>query len=148
MVINDHSTMTKYKSTMADCIRLFMPNIRNDEIYPIIDYSINKRYKEEKCKITNSYTKKSANMTLLQVADYIRDREPIVTAFGTMFKRHGTVPNPLATVIQQFIDLRGLHKDEMLKFPKGSEDYERYNLYQLLDKIDTNGELPSYAALG
>lgn len=139
MVLDQSSTINKYKQTMADCVKLFMPYIDKEELEPVLNYSVAKRFKDAKCKVVNSYTNKTANMTLLQVADYIRDREPIVTAFGTMFKRHGTVPNPLATVVQGFLDQREIDKGMMKKFPKGSEDFEKYNLLQALDKIDANG---------
>ena len=75
---------------------------------------------------------KVVNMTLLRVSDYIMSKEPIVTAFGTMFKHHGTVPNPLFDTVQSFLDNRTLHKKQMFSFPKGSEDFEKFNLLQSL----------------
>ena len=138
-IINGGITIDNYKQTMFECVKLFMPYITMDELEPVLNYSIDKRYKEDKCKVVNSYTNKTANMTLLSIANYIADREPIVTAFGTMFKKHGVVPNPLAVVVQGFLDKRKQDKDMMFKFPKGSEDYEKYNLLQALDKIDANG---------
>lgn len=145
MILTESPTISAYKQVMSDCVKLFMPYINKEDLDPVLDYSIQTRFKDAKCKVVNSYTNKTANMTLLQVADYIRDREPIVTAFGTMFKRHGVVPNPLATVVQGFLDQRKKDKDMMFKFPKGSEDYEKYNLLQSLDKIDANG---IYGVLG
>lgn len=138
-MVSNSITINDYKNTMFDCVKMFMPYVTRDEIEPVLNYSINKRYKEDNCKVVNSYTNKSVDMTLLGVADYIADREPIVTAFGTMFKRHGTVPNPLAVVVQKFLDKRKEYKDRMFTFPKGSEDYERYNLNQSLEKINANG---------
>ena len=138
MIITESPTLEKYKETMMDVIQLYMPASR-EELIPIIDYSINKRYHESRCKVENTYTNKTHNMTLLKMADYIMSKEPIVTAHGTMFKKHADVPNPMAEVIQQFLDLRSIHKKEMFKFPKGSEDFEKYNLLQQLDKIDCNG---------
>ena len=138
MVITDSPNLSKYRETMADVLQLYMSADR-EELYQVIDYSINKRYHESRCKVENTYTNKSYNMTLLKMADYIMSKEPIVTAHGTMFKKHADVPNPMAAVIQQFLDLRSEHKKEMFKFPKGSEDFEKYNLLQQLDKIDANG---------
>lgn len=144
-MIQNSITLDKYKQTMKECIKLYMPQVTESEMDMAIDYSINKRYKEKKASINNSYTNRTSNTTLLQLADYINERQPIVTAFGTMFQKHGKVKNPLATVIQEFLDKRVQDKKEMFKYPKGSEDFEYYNLLQLLDKIDCNG---IYGVLG
>jgi hypothetical protein len=139
MVITDSPTIQAYKKNMSDCIRLLLPNVSDDDLQPVLDYSIKKRFKNSGCKVVNSYTNKTTDMTLLAVSDYINQREPIVTAFGTMFKHHGKVPNPLAVVVQGFLDQRQIDKGMMFKYPKGSEDFEKYNLLQQLDKIDANG---------
>lgn len=137
--INTSPTMIKYRDTMKRCIMMYCPQIDPRELDPILDYSIQKRYYQSNAQVANSYTNKTANMTLLAVSDYIASREPIVTAFGTMFRKHGEVPNPMATVVQSFLDNRSIHKKEMFKYPKGSELFEKYNLLQQLDKIDCNG---------
>lgn len=121
-----------------DIVQLYYP-ISRDELSPIVDYSISKRYKEYPCEIDNNYMKSKVTVTLLQLADYINSRQPIVTSFGTMFSKHATVPNPLAIVVQQFLDERSKYKKEMFKYPKGSENFEKYNLLQSLSKIDVNG---------
>ena len=140
----DSVTLSMYKDRMIDIMQLYYPMSR-EELSPIVDYSINKRYKEFNAEIDNNYTHTKYDVNLLQLADYINSKQPIVTSFGTMFKKHGTVPNPLATVVQQFLDARSIHKKQMFKYPKGSEEFEKYNLLQTLDKIDTNG---IYGALG
>ena len=132
MVIENSPTLSKYKQTMKECIRLYYPQLLDEDINKAIDYSIEKRFKDSKASIHNSYTKKEKEYTLLRIADYINSREPIVTAFGTLFKKHADAINPLYDTIQSFLDLRGVHKKEMLKYPKGTEEYEKYNLLQLL----------------
>lgn len=132
MIINESPTLVKYKDTMKRCIMMYYPQMDPRELDPILDYSINKRFKNTDVKIENSYTKKNANMTLLAVSDYIASREPIVTAFGTMFRKKGEVPNPMGQVVQSFLDMRSKHKKIMFKYPKGSEDFEKYNLLQSL----------------
>lgn len=142
-------TLNKYKETLMEVVQLYT-NVSKEELSPIIDYSISKRYREYPCEIENNYTKSIVNTNLLKLADYINSREPIVTSFGTMFKKHGTVKNPLASVVQGFLDTRKVYKKEMFKYPKGSEDFERYNLLQALAKIDANsiyGLLGLYVAL-
>ena len=127
------TVLDEYKKTLTECIQMYMP-VSKEELDPILDYSINKRYKETDCSVKNSYTKKTAKMTLLKLADYIASRQPIVTAHGTMFMKHADCPNPMAQVIQQFLDKRGEDKKMMFKFPKGSEEFEKYNLLQSLTK--------------
>lgn len=137
--IQKSQTIQKYKSTMNQCIRMYYPDMDIREIDKVLNYSIQKRYKKTDAQVVNSYTNKTANMTLLQISDYIAQREPIVTAFGTMFRKHAEVPNPMCTVVQSFLDKRVEDKKMMFKFPRGSEMFEKYNLLQSLDKIDANG---------
>jgi hypothetical protein len=146
---------------MKRLMYLYNPHIPLEDLDSILDYSINKRLYNANAGISNSYkryidpeTKKFKDLfheyTLLQIADYIKKREPICTAQGVMFRHHGEVPNPLASTIQSFLDLRAIHKKEMFKYPKGSEMFEKYNLSQLLDKIDSNatyGTLGQYTSL-
>lgn len=139
MIISESPTLSEYKKTMADCMRIYFPYANPHDLSQAIDYSINKRYKKEKCVVDNTYTKKKSNLSLLAMADYIASKEPIVTAYGVLFKKHADVPNPMGVVVQQFLDQRGINKKHMFKFPKGSEDFEKYNLLQQLDKIDSNG---------
>lgn len=110
-----------------------------EDIESAVEYSMAKRFKNFDLTVQNNYTCKSIQMTVLEMLDYIAVREPIITSYGTMFKRHGDVPNPMGRVIQSFLDLRKAHKKEMFKYPKGSEMFERFNLLQALDKIDVNG---------
>ena len=163
MIISESPTLVKYKETMRQCIRLYYPEAPDSDINMAIDYSINKRLQNANAKISNSYKRykvtktdqfgnpyqeyvePTQNISLLKLSDYILSREPIVTAFGTMFKHHGTVPNPLMEVVQSFLDNRTKHKKQMFQFPKGSEQFEKYNLLQSLDKIDANG---IYGCLG
>lgn len=137
--IKDHSILLQYRDTMTRIINSKYPLMNKEDIERAVEYSIQKRFKDFDLKIQNRYNEKTANMTALEILDYIKNREPIITSYGTMFKRHETVPNPMAKVIQSFLDLRKQYKKEMFKYPKGSEQFEKYNLLQALSKIDVNG---------
>ena len=155
MIINQSPTLMKYKETMRQCLSLYYPTVPLRDLDAAIDYSINKRLHDSNVQLTNSYKRTrnpdgtyqdlTQNVTLLELSDYIASREPIVTAFGTMFMHHETVPNPLIKVVQSFLDNRTKHKKMMFQYPKGSEQFEKYNLMQQLDKIDANGYKFNYA---
>ena len=130
--INKSPTLKRYKDTMKQCLSLYYPQLSDQDLEFVIDYSVKKRFKDSEASVNNSYTKKSKNLTLLQMSDWIALKEPLVTALGTMFRKHTDAPNPMFDVIQSFLDNRSLHKKEMFKYPKGSEDFAKYNLLQSL----------------
>ena len=133
VIAEEHLSLMEYKNSMRRVLSLYYPDLTQNDIDNAIDYSINKRYKQEKCVLNNNYTKKKAETTLVDMVDYILDKQPITTAWGVLFSKKGTVPNPLIKMIKSFMDLRGIHKKQMFQYPKGTEEYEKYNLLQLLN---------------
>ena len=117
-------------------LRYNFPLLSDMELAAAVDASISKHFSDTTARVNNNYKNKTVEMTLLSIADYIISREPIITAYGVMFSRHGTVQNPLYAIIDSFIKDRKKMKKEMFKYPKGSEMFEKYNLLQLLYKID------------
>lgn len=132
---DNNPLIDNYKSVARDLIKLQFPLLGMDEIDAALDWSISKRITDHNVQIDNNYKKQSIDMKLLDVAKYILDRQPILTSYGVMFKRHGEVPNPLYKLIDDFIKNRKVLKKEMFKFPRGSSEFEKYNLLQLLAKI-------------
>ena len=132
-------TIEEYKQQMHRMLKMLYPSITNYELDLAIQYSIDKRFKNVDITVNNNYKRRTVNTTLLEVSDIIKTQQPIITAYGVMFKRHGTVPNPLMKMIAGFINDRKKLKKQMFKFPKGSDDYEKYNLLQLLEKLNANG---------
>ena len=142
---NNAFIQTKYKDTLKRMIELNLPNLTKEEVDRAIDYSMKKRYKQVHSEVYNNYTGKRPELTLLELTNYIYSKEPICTAWGVLFKRHGVVPNPLSKLIHMFMLNRDKEKKIMFQYPKGSEEFEEHNLLQLLAKVDTNA---IYGALG
>ena len=142
---NNSFIQTMYKDTLKRMLSLNLPSLTNRELDEAIDYSMNKRYKPVESKVYNNYTEKTVVNTLAELTDYIYSREPIQTAWGVLFKKHGVVPNPLTKLIHMFMLNRDKEKKIMFQYPKGSEEFEEHNLLQLLAKVDTNA---IYGALG
>ncbi len=142
---NNSFIQNKYKETLKRMVSLNLPNLTNEELDKAINYSMGKRYKQVESRVYNNYTEKTAINTLAELTDYIYSREPICTAWGVLFKKHGVVPNPLTKLIYMFMQNRDKYKKQMFQYPKGSEEFEEFNLLQLLAKVDTNA---IYGALG
>jgi hypothetical protein len=128
----------RYKEVAFNMLRHSFPNITPEEADNAINFSIIKRMKNGQAYIDNNYKDVKIETTLLEMAEYILKREPIITAHGVYFKKHGTEPNPLGKLVTGFMESRGVYKNQMFMYPKGSEEFERYNLLQLLSKVDAN----------
>ena len=127
-----------YKDEMMEALRLSFPGLCEWDLNEALDYSIMKRVQDTPAVLDNNYKHIKENTTLFQVTEYIVTREPIITVSGVMFKKHGDGYNPFVMLIQEFLKQRGAYKDMMFKFPKGSEDFERNNLFQLTEKVSAN----------
>lgn len=128
----------RYKNTMKRMTKFMYPDAPLDAIDRALDWSIAARYKEERVRLTNNYTNEDGETTIDELTEYILSWEPIITPYGVLFKRPGTEPTPLLKMIKSFMDLRGIHKDQMFKYPKGTDEFNHYFLLQILDKQDAN----------
>lgn len=135
----------EYKKVAIEMLQFNFPGITREECEMAVDFSILKRCRDTKIEVINNYKKVKVETSLITMADYILTREPIITMYGVMFKKHAESENPLGKMMEVFMNSRDDLKAEMFKHPKGSEEFEKYNLLQLLTKIDTNG---IYGALG
>lgn len=137
-----------YEDEMVRLVHSYLPHMTHEDIRRAVQYSIQKRYKETKCKIDNNYTKTQTTSTLLEMANWINEREPICTAYGVMFKKHNLKkPNPLTELVRSFMEGRDVYKKQMFEYLE-AHDYtnvSKYNLLQLLSKRDANS---IYGCLG
>lgn len=135
----------EYEQVMVDGFKHTFPLLNENELREAIRYSINNRIQTRPVILVNNYTKSKLNGTVLDIIKYIEDRQPIITSSGVLFKKHKEADNPLSRMIMSFINQRGIYKKEMFKYPKGSELFEKYNLLQLLEKLNANA---TYGVLG
>lgn len=141
----DLKPINEYRQTMIDGLRHSFPGLKTEELSRAIDWSINNRMHNGPATLDNNYTKKRMDGTVLDVLRYIEKMQPIVTSSGVLFKQHKEAENPLNKMIMGFLDKRAEYKKTMFKFPKGSANFEKYNLFQLLEKLNANA---TYGCLG
>lgn len=127
-----------YKDTVKRMTSYLFPDLTDSALDRALNWAIQEYYKPVDARIVNNYTKRDTEILLKDLTDYILEKEPIATVWGVLFKKHGTVPNPLSDMIKMFMDARGIHKDQMFQYPKGSEEFAKYFMLQILDKLDAN----------
>ena len=125
-----------YKQTMIENIQSSFPGLNVSELDDAITWAIINRHQNHPAKLDNNYTKQVVNGTVVDILKYIESLEPVITSSGVLYKKHKEADNPLSKMIQGFLKQRKIYKKEMFKHPKGSAMFEKYNLLQLLEKLN------------
>lgn len=133
------NVVQEYKATMIENLKSSFPGLNLGELDTAITWAIVNRHNNHSAKLDNNYTKQTINGTVLDILKYIESLGPIITSSGVLFKKHKEADNPLSKMIMGFLKQRGFFKTEMFKWPKGSAEFEKYNLLQLLEKLNANG---------
>lgn len=127
-----------YRDTAVDMLQLAFPSLSITELEFAVDKSISENLTFHKATIDNSYKKMKVETTLPDLAHYILSKRPIMTTYGVLYSKHADVPHPLYQMIDDFINTRDVVKKKMFTYPKGSFEFEKYSLLQLLYKLDAN----------
>lgn len=130
--------ITKYKEAAMYLIQLALPSLTQTEIEYAVDRSVAENLQWHEAVIDNSYKKSKAKITLPDLTNYILSKKPIMTTYGVLFTKHADIPHPLYRMVDDFINSRDKVKKKMFEYPKGSFDYQKYSLLQLLYKLDAN----------
>lgn len=138
--MNESITIEEYKNQMTRILKITYPQLGINEIRQAVDYSVQKRYKQYNVSLFNNYKNREVkDITLLQLADTIKTKKPIISSYGVLFQRHKKDSNSsLYNLLESFIKNRDKNKATMFKYPKGSEEFDHYNRMQNLDKLDAN----------
>lgn len=136
------SVVQEYMKVMRGGLRHTFPSLNEDELQKAIEWSVSQRYKNMSASIDNNYTMTRMDGTVADVLAYLEKMEPIITSSGVLFRKHKEMDNPLSRTIMGFIKKRKVYKGLMFESPKGSSQFAKYNLLQLLEKLNAcNGPL-------
>lgn len=139
------TAISEYKQVMIDGLKHSLPGLTVSQLSEAIDYIIADTIYNGKVVLDNNYEKTKLSGDVLSILKYIQKLEPIMTSSGVLFKKHKDSKNPLNQMIQSFLIKRKAYKKEMFKHPKGHYLFSRYNLFQLLEKLNANA---TYGVIG
>ena len=134
-----YQSVYNYKATVLDMLKLSFPQLTMEELNEAVDSAIMQNAKDHPVEVHNNYKNTTKKSTIYKLTQYIYSRKPIITSYGVMFENHECgIVNPLKEIFTYFLEDRKRLNETMRTFPKGSEEYERYNLAQGLRKISAN----------
>lgn len=139
LTVYEQEFLNNYHDQAVQILHMVYPQLTTSELSLAVQEIINKRLNNVPVRIDNSYKHIEVQTTLLELIDYIKEREVITTNWGVMFSKHGSQPNPISKMLDGFLANRKAMKKKMFSYPKGSAEFTKYNLLQLLLKIDANG---------
>ena len=136
--LNEMEVIRRYKEFFHEMIGFNYPNLSHQELDDVLDWSINKRIYNAPLELNDSYKDRKMDSSVLEWLEYFYAQEPIITPNGVMFKKHAEEINPVNKMIQGFLKTRKKYKKLMFQYSRGDEMFNKYNLLQLLAKIDSN----------
>lgn len=143
------SIIQRYKDIMLKNLKSSFPKVDNLTLNRVLDNIIKTHYVNNNITLDNTYTKQNASVDMIQLLDYIDKNKPIINPSGVLYNRHENADNPYMKMIKIFMDNRtvykGMMKDAITKYGKNSYEFNKYNLFQLLEKRDSNA---SYGLFG
>lgn len=142
----------EYKQDMTDVAKLYfgyIPPGSMEILDKALDYSMEKRLVNFPAQLENNYKNTMHTTTVQKMVNFIMSKKPIMTSYGTLFEKHENAPNPLGEVVDSFLELRAKYKKKMFEYPKGSAEFEYYNLMQSLEKVNANSmDIPYWNEIG
>lgn len=135
----DNIYLEKYRDKMTSIMLKMNPDWDQDIIEEVIDDLIEKNVQDPVVEIDNNYTKEHKSSTLLSVINWIYKREPIISGNGTFYKNQHEAKNPVAKMLEGFLNKRKMHKKQMFAIEDTeSPRYKELDLFQGNDKKNAN----------
>ena len=108
-------------------IQMLYPNDYEDDIRKFVEQEFDDNFKDPKCIMYNNYEKETVNTSLSKVTNWIREKKPITTESGTLFKQHADCWNPDTQILENKLSERKVAKGKMFQYKELSK--------QEIDKI-------------
>lgn len=103
----------RYVSEMVQNIKLLRPKLKKSEIKEIIIETLSENLileNPEQITIVNNYKRTEKQSDLLSLIDFYLDEKPIMSGYGTMFKRHDKAMNLNAAFVDWLLKDRKVYK--------------------------------------
>lgn len=130
----------RYQDRILDMYMRTHPNVDRNMVSSLIQEFTDQRLRNIPCVMHNNVTHEKIETTMIDVFDWIRTRNPIISGNGTFFKQHAEYLAPVVKTLEKLQADRKKKKKEMYSYPKGSIEYTNANVQQLSIKVIMNAD--------
>lgn len=137
--MSENKFIKKYKKNMIKIMQRVNPEWDEDFIESTLNDMIQKNIKDPEVTLHNNYTNEMRNTKLLSVFNWVYDRKPIIAGNGTFYKNQYEAINPIARMLEGFLNKRKALKKEMFKIDDtNSPEYKMLDMGQSIQKVNAN----------
>lgn len=137
-MIKETELLNQYRRIMIENLKHIYPTLDYNEISYLVNAIISKKYKNKELKIVNNYKEREVDSDIEKIMEFINENKPILIENGCLFRKHEKGFTLFYRLIDQFVESRKKLKNKMFQYKKGTEEFNKYNLMQLLAKRDSN----------
>lgn len=130
----------RYQQTIYDMYIKTHPNANPEKVSSLIQQLTNEHLKDIPCKMHNNITHEVIETTVSGAIDLIEKDNPIISGNGTFFKQHSEELSPTVKMLEKLQYNRGVKKDEMYTYAKGSIEYINAMVAQMSIKVIMNAD--------
>lgn len=136
--MKDGNYIKKYKKEMKEIMQAVRPDWDDDFLDKYIDKLVKERLQDPEVTIDNNFTKERKETSFLSVLDWTFDRKPILAGNATFYKNQYEAMNPIAKMLEGFLNDRKRFKKLMFAEEPGTHKYEDLDRKQLNEKLLAN----------
>lgn len=137
-MVTDSPLIKDWIDHQLNVIKRVYPELKEKEIKKHLKKTVDNKLINRKVLIHNNYFHNSRPMTLLEVVEWIREKQPLMAGFGMFYKNQNQSINPNAGMLMQFINLRKQYKNKLKVLKPGSYEYQTADRQQLTEKVNAN----------
>lgn len=130
--------LKKYKKEMKAIMKNINPEWDDDFLDKYISKLVEERLQNPDVTIDNNFTGENKETDLLSVLDWTFDRKPILAGNATFYKNQYESMNPIAKMLEGFLNDRKKYKKMMFAEQPGTHKYEDLDRKQLNEKLLAN----------
>ena len=137
--MKENKFIKKYKKSMIKIMNRINPKWDKDVVEPVLDKMIDKNVRDPEVTLHNNYTNEMKQTKLLSVFDWALERKPIIAGNGTFYKNQHEAINPIARMLEGFLNKRKKIKKEMFAIEdESSYAYKNKDRNQGIQKRNAN----------